>query len=170
MTPPIQDSHQAIDGATPAEPLSSSSASVAETSTHGQRGVITTQAVDPGGLVATLIVERTDREASRYSIQQDEQRHIVVASPLRLMNHSCQPNCFLDVEALTVLALRPLAAGEELTFFYPSTEWEMAEPFDCHCGAPGCLHSIRGARELTREELAPSPLAPHIQRLLLARS
>lgn len=158
-----------IDGAAQTEPPSSS-ASVTEVSIHGQRGVITTLALSPGSIVAPLIVERTDREASRYSIQQDEQRHIVVALPLRLMNHSCQPNCMLDVEKLNVVALRPLAAGDELTFFYPSTEWEMAEPFDCHCGAATCLHTIRGARELSDDELSASPVAPHIQRLRQTRS
>jgi len=36
---------------------------------------------------------------------------------------------------MTVVAARDLAADDELTFFYPSTEWSMAEPFDCWCGA-----------------------------------
>lgn len=156
-----------IDGVAQAEPPS---APITEVSIHGQRGVVTTRAIPAGSIVATLLVERTEYQASRYSIQQDEQRHIVVALPLRLMNHSCQPTCYLDMETLTVRALRPLAAGEEVNFFYPATEWEMAEPFDCHCGAPSCLHTIRGARELTDAELSPSPLAPHIERLRLARS
>lgn len=26
-----------------------------------------------------------------------------------------------------------LKEGDELTFFYPSTEWSMAQPFDCLC-------------------------------------
>jgi len=35
------------------------------------------------------------------------------------------------------VALRDLAAGEELTFDYNATEWSMAEPFLCTCGACG---------------------------------
>lgn len=46
-----------------------------------------------------------------------------------------------------------LNEGDELTFFYPSTEWDMAQPFDCHCGSENCLGKVRGASELTREEL-----------------
>jgi hypothetical protein len=36
---------------------------------------------------------------------------------------------------------RGLAEGQDITFFYPSTEWDMAQGFDCSCGAkvsPGC--------------------------------
>ena len=40
--------------------------------------------------------------------------------------------------------LRPIAVGEELTFFYPATEWHMEAPFPCACGAAQCLLEIRG--------------------------
>lgn len=30
---------------------------------------------------------------------------------------------------------RGLAEGQDITFFYPSTEWDMAQGFDCACGA-----------------------------------
>jgi hypothetical protein len=46
-----------------------------------------------------------------------------------------------------------LKEGDELTFFYPSTEWNMAQPFDCHCESESCLGKVRGASELTREEV-----------------
>lgn len=32
-------------------------------------------------------------------------------------------------------ALRDIQPGDELSFFYPSTEWEMAQGFECKCGA-----------------------------------
>ena len=38
---------------------------------------------------------------------------------------------------MRLTALRPISEGDELTFFYPSTEWAMAEPFECGCGAAG---------------------------------
>ena len=45
---------------------------------------------------------------------------------------------------------RPLRVGDELTFFYPSTEWEMDRPFRCRCGAGEgkCLGWIDGAKVL----------------------
>jgi hypothetical protein len=47
--------------------------------------------------------------------------------------------------------LQDIVAGDELTFFYPSTEWAMAQPFQCFCGANSCLHEIRGAAFLAHE-------------------
>jgi len=60
-----------------------------------------------------------------------------------------------------------------VTFFYPSTEWKMAQPFDCLCGSTvrpnfllvhpdfhgqwirqGCLERIEGAISLSAEELS----------------
>ena len=52
-----------------------------------------------------------------------------------LYQHSCAPSVVLDTVARTVVAAHDLAPGDEVTFFYPSTEWRMAEPFPCWCGA-----------------------------------
>ena len=59
-----------------------------------------------------------------------------------------------------------LAEGDELTFFYPSTEWEMAQPFKCSCGARTCQRWIAGARDLGRDKLAGLFLNDHILELL----
>ncbi|KAJ9104432.1 hypothetical protein QFC21_001927 [Naganishia friedmannii] len=48
---------------------------------------------------------------------------------------------------------RPVAKGEVLTFFYPSTEWDMGAPFDCNCGESNCLGTIRGAKHLSLAQL-----------------
>ena len=45
---------------------------------------------------------------------------------------------------------RALRVGDRLTYFYPSTEWAMARPFACRCGAEGCLGWIGGAGEMGR--------------------
>lgn len=82
---------------------------------------------------------------------------------LQLLNHSCDPNLVLDVDRLTLTALRPSERGEELTLFYPATEWEMAEPFACRCGTARCVGWIAGAAHLPTQALAGHPLAPHIR-------
>jgi hypothetical protein len=46
------------------------------------------------------------------------------------------PNVKFDTEAMQVVALRDISADSELQFFYPSSEWEMAAPFQCWCGSP----------------------------------
>jgi hypothetical protein len=83
---------------------------------------------------------------ARFSVQVGAHEHIhpdddaVLAQDLtrfrwRFLNHSCAPTC--RVEGRRLVALRDLAAGEELTFDYNATEWSMAEPFACACGACG---------------------------------
>lgn len=46
---------------------------------------------------------------------------------------------------MQLVALRELDIEEEMTFFYPSTEWEMTQSFSCYCGSPACIGEIRGA-------------------------
>jgi hypothetical protein len=77
------------------------------------------------------------------------------------MNHACVPNCEIDVVTMSLRALRDLREGEEMTFFYPSTEWEMASPFHCHCGSAHCLGVIQGARWLEEKDWRGRS-APHI--------
>ena len=57
------------------------------------------------------------------------------------------------------------ARGEsyELVYFYPSTEWHMAQPFFCACGASDCLGRIDGAARLTDAQLAPYALSPFVK-------
>jgi len=60
----------------------------------------------------------------------------------RFINHSCDPNSYVDVGVTddgqawaTVVALRPIAIGEELSYDYAFPP-HLAEP--CRCGSPKC--------------------------------
>jgi hypothetical protein len=88
--------------------------------------------------------------------------HLPIEGPFAYLEHACQPNTRVDVAARTVVARRPIAPGERLTFFYPSTEWAIAERFACRCGQPGCLGSMGGARDLPAGEVLARDPAPHI--------
>ncbi|MBD2184319.1 SET domain-containing protein-lysine N-methyltransferase [Planktothrix sp. FACHB-1355] len=67
---------------------------------------------------------------------------------LAATNHSCSPNSFVDFTKEQIIAERDIAPGEEITFFYPSTEWRMVRPFQCMCGSPNCIGTISGAENL----------------------
>jgi D-alanine-D-alanine ligase len=102
----------------------------------------------------------------RYSLQIDVDEHgEILPTALRLMSHSCAPNLMWDLPNRRAVIIRDIAPGEQFTFFYPSTEWDMAEPFDCWCGAPECVGTIRGAKHLDRTILMRHHLAPHIKTL-----
>jgi hypothetical protein len=48
---------------------------------------------------------------------------------------------------------RELKKGDALSFFYPSTEWDMDRGFGCLCGEEGCVGEVRGAKDMQREQL-----------------
>ncbi|KUI58043.1 Histone-lysine N-methyltransferase ash1 [Cytospora mali] len=125
-------------------------------------------AVAPFGVYANLIIPPcTIEERPTYATCQiGRDQHISLNSDLLYMNHSCEPSLIIDVDNLQILAgpkgLRP---GDELTFFYPSTEWEMAQPFDCSCGTPSCHGQISGAKDMTSSQLEGYWLSGHIREL-----
>jgi SET domain-containing protein len=58
----------------------------------------------------------------------------------RFINHSCRPNCWIEIAGLTIWirASRSIRTGEELTYDY-STDGEQTIP--CRC-RPGCLNKL----------------------------
>ena len=83
------------------------------------------------------------------TVQVGEHEHIeLVPEYLECINHSCDPNAFFDTTRKQLVALKDIAASEEITFFYPSTEWDMDQIFQCHCRCENCLGLIKGAKYL----------------------
>jgi len=85
---------------------------------------------------------------TRYTVQVGASEHIVPQFG-KYMNHSCQPNCYLNLGDRTFRALRSIMKGQELYFDYNSTEFELAEPFDCQCGSDSCCRRVRGYKFLS---------------------
>ncbi len=104
---------------------------------------------------------------SYLTVQLGQGQHILLfPEHLQYINHSCDPNVFFDTSALIIVALRDIAEGEEISFFYPSTEWEMDQPFTCHCGSSKCLGQIRGAAYIPSAQLGQYQLSQFIQQQL----
>ncbi|MCB1234223.1 MAG: SET domain-containing protein-lysine N-methyltransferase [Verrucomicrobiae bacterium] len=63
----------------------------------------------------------------------------------RLINHSCAPNCEAQIVRgrIWIVALRDIAAGEELFFNY-GFDLESYEDHPCGCGTPKCVGYIAG--------------------------
>ncbi len=104
------------------------------------------------------------------TVQVADDKHIHLAPEfLQYINHSCEPNTFFDTNKGEVVAVRDIAPNEEISFFYPSTEWSMTQPFDCFCGAGNCMGQIQGAAHLNRKALNRYRFAEHIQHKLTSR-
>lgn len=74
-----------------------------------------------------------------YSFRTDDDRHVEPTGYGHFVNHACEPSCEIVYDSETALptlvALRDLAAGEEVTFDYTRTEGDLAGAFDCRCPA-----------------------------------
>ena len=105
---------------------------------------------------------------TKYTLQLDAGRHLLADNELwQFMNHGCEPCVRIDVDTRQMIAIRDVARGEELTFNYNTTEWDMAAPFDCNCGDENCTGRIRGFRYLTPAQRAA--LRPWLSPLIESR-
>ncbi|KAJ9510382.1 hypothetical protein QJQ45_015846 [Haematococcus lacustris] len=103
-------------------------------------------------------------------LQTGENEHIVLQPTLlEYINHSCNPTAFFDTAERQLVALRDIQPGDEVTFNYVSTEFDMATPFDCHCGEESCFGRISGAAHVPQAQLEKCRLNAHISRMLAAR-
>ena len=106
-------------------------------------------------------------EPNYLTVQREESEHITLEpSFLQYTNHSCSPNVFFDTCKMEVIAIKNIDVNDELCFFYPSTELEMAQPFICYCGSGDCLQNIRGARHLPADILSKYQLTSFIRQQL----
>ncbi len=131
-------------------------------------GVFACQPIAPGDVLIALAHVFVDKPA-RHTIQIDSNLHQAGTGEIDdYLNHSCAPNTALGFERLELVALRPIAVGEELSFNYLTSEWDMAAPFTCECGAPGCHGVIRGLRHLSpaQQDLLAPQASPYLRRRL----
>lgn len=66
------------------------------------------------------------------------------------VNHSCNPNAGLR-GTVTLVALRDIAAGEEIRFDYSTTMDENLWTMECRCGEPCCRGIVGDFRDLPVE-------------------
>lgn len=71
-------------------------------------------------------------------------------------NHSCNPNSYIKISVNTafLLALRPIAFGEEITYDYSLTSTETADTWsmECNCAIFGCRKLITGFSSLPEKQ------------------
>ena len=63
--------------------------------------------------------------------------------PADCFNHSCDPNAGMSGQ-ISLVALRDIAVGEEITFDYAMCDGSPYDEFDCYCDMPHCRHRVTG--------------------------
>ena len=130
------------------------------------RSLVTKQAYKKGEVMCNIPSENIMDKPNRFTVQMAKDKHTHVGK-LAALNHSCNPNVILDMERMLMIACRDIEKGEELSFFYPATEWEMQAPFICLCGSANCIHVVAGARFLPLSTLEHHYLNKHIREQMI---
>lgn len=132
------------------------------------RGVFAKLPLKPRELIFYMNGKLIDFEKSiahmgEYSVQIGAHSYVDPISPARYLNHSCAPNAGF-VDDISLIALRPIAPGEEIRFDYSTTMLERHWELDCSCGAAGCRRRIQDF------DLLPYDLQQHYLELGVVQS
>ena len=114
--------------------------------------LVASQPIARGEVIVQSCEEEVQDHRTWRTLQIDETRHLRNAF-LNFVDHSCSPNALLDVDNLALLAIREIAVGEAVTFFYPGAEVELSQPFECHCGSSECLRHINGGFYMLHDQM-----------------
>jgi len=108
-------------------------------------GVIALRPFAAGEVIAEVdgVAWREEEDVDdRYSLWIEDGLYFDMVDQTRFINHSCDPNAYVDIGVTddgqawaTVIALRPIAIGEELSYDYAFPA-HLAEP--CRCGSSKC--------------------------------
>lgn len=124
----------------------------AEVSPRLRLQLIASEDISPGDVIVQCTPEELQCERTWRTLQVGCSRH-VRNEFLNFVDHSCDPNALLDTDAIALVAIRKINAGDPVTFFYPGSEVELAQEFVCNCGSAQCLGHIKGAFYLTHDQM-----------------
>jgi hypothetical protein len=137
---------------------------------NGQNALFSLRSYQPGDVIANFTAGTISAEPTYLTIQLGIRKHITFDPVfLQYINHSCDPNVFFDTTAMNLVALKHLNCEDEMTFFYPSTEWKMIQSFPCYCGSNDCIGEIKGAFFLSKEAQEKYRFTDFIQQQLARR-
>lgn len=129
-----------------------------------QNGLFATAPFFKGDIITDFGSSKIVDTPNYLTIQIVEDKHIHLSPEyLQYTNHACEPNVLFNTSSMQLECLTDIAIGDELTFFYPATEWEISQSFNCHCGKPTCVGLIKGASELSVDVLRKYKLTDFIK-------
>jgi hypothetical protein len=133
----------------------------------GQKSFFATKAFKPGDTICDLSTGRILNQPTYLTVQLSDTEHFMLQPEhLQYINHSCNPNVCFDLDQMKVICVRPIEAGDELGYFYPSTEWDMAQSFNCLGQQSNCMGKIQGAMYLPKKVLKNYRFTSFIQQKL----
>ncbi|MEN8906829.1 MAG: SET domain-containing protein-lysine N-methyltransferase [Clostridiales bacterium] len=128
------------------------------------KGLIANRFISKGTILSKISFNNTSSLKTFQTVQCGINKHFL-DSFHSLLNHSCNPNLVIEVTKGETYAIRDIQIGDELGFFYPSTEWIMDKPFKCECGSKNCIRIVEGAYSLPYNVISSLFINKHIRNL-----
>ena len=100
-----------------------------------------------GRIVAEKDLDHTIESFTQRVVQVEEGLYLEMSLPLEptdWFNHSCEPNIGFSGQ-LCLVAMRDIAAGEELSFDYAMCDGTAYDEFECQCGSRNCRGTVKGS-------------------------
>lgn len=121
-----------------------------------------------GNILTGAQLETAPEPLVRFSVQVEEDLYLTTVTPPEsadFVNHSCDPNAGLS-SSISLVALRPIAPGEEICYDYAMSDGSPYDEFNCACGSPLCRQQVTG-NDWQRPELQAryeGHFSPYLQR------
>jgi SET domain-containing protein len=122
--------------------------------TRNGLGVIAKELIEKGEIILEFEKRFIDFSTNK-TLRIDESKYQVSGNPSlpeNFINHSCEPNAFINFKTLELIALGQIKNGEEITYSYFTSDWDAEDVFQCQCGSEKCKKHINGFRNLSLQE------------------
>ena len=129
-----------------------------------QHGLFANASFKAGDTIVAFDASKIVDTPNYLTVQVSEHKHIHLSPEyLQYVNHCCEPNVIFNTTTMQLECISDIETGEELRFFYPATEWKIAQQFVCNCGKPSCVGLIQGAADTPTEVLNKYKLTDFIK-------
>ena len=137
---------------------------VRQNNENNQQGLFANVSFKVGQNIVAFNASKIVDTPNYLTVQVSEHKHIHLSPEyLQYVNHCCEPNVIFNTTTMQLECISDIEAGEELRFFYPATEWRIAQQFVCNCGKPSCVGLIQGAADTSAEVLNKYKLTDFIK-------
>lgn len=146
----------------------------------GGHSVVARAVIEPGEVIGVWSgrvvgageLDGLPDEIRRHTVQIEEDLYLASVhahEPPDFINHSCEPNAGLDGQ-ITIVAMRRILPGEEVTIDYAMCDGTPYDEFDCACGSKLCRGKVTGDdwRDPALWERYAGHFSPYLERRIEA--
>ena len=131
---------------------------------NNQHGLFANASFKAGSNIVAFNASKIVDTPNYLTVQVSEHKHIYLFPEyLQYVNPCCEPNVIFNTTTMQLECISDIETGEELRFFYPATEWKIAQQFVCNCGKASCVGLIQGAADTPTEVLNKYKLTDFIK-------